>query len=124
MFVETKRGFIGAANFENGMLSGGGACPIQGGVEQRAACAAASVVRTNRKIQDLHFRSDAAAHQESYWFDLSFEDPAGHLALGDAFVIPRGPLRDLRARRLNRQNRCNVAKFECADRQRNYFPFN
>ena len=86
-FVETERGGIDTADFEDGLFGGEGVRPSQGTFEQSGAGAMAPGIGTDRKIQDFDFVGNVTSDEKAYEFAVFFKNPAGHFTLGDAFVV-------------------------------------
>ena len=123
-FVETERGGIGTADFEDGLFGGESARPSQRAFEKIGSCAVAPGIRTHRKIQDFDFAGNVTSNEKAYEFAVFFKNPAGHFTLGDAFIVCGFPLGDFRAGGLDGEDGFEVAGFKSADGQGSYFPFN
>ena len=122
-FVETERGGIGTADFEDGLFGGEGVRPSQGTFEQSGACAVAPGIGTDCKIQDFDFAGNVTSNEKAYEFAVFFKNPAGHFTLSDALIVRGFPLGDFGAGGLDGEDGFDVAGLESADGQQSYFPF-
>ena len=123
-FVETERGGIGTAHFEDGLFGGESVRPTQRAFEKIGSCAVAPGIRTHRKIQDFDFAGNVTSNEKAYEFAVFFKNPAGHFTLSDALIVRGFPLGDFGAGRLDGEDGFEIAGFKSADGQRSYFPFN
>jgi hypothetical protein len=131
--VETQRGKVGCAHFQNGVRSLKRLRPIQRCTQQRGTDSAAAPVGLHGKIENFKFRAQSTRDEEPGDFvsscsgnfvsaccaDTRILDrhPPRHFAARHAVVIPGGPLRDFRAGGLNRKDGFHVAGFQGANRQ-------